>query len=104
VGGPLEGLRVLDLTHHVAGPYCTKLLAVCGADVLKVERPAGGDPLRRCDPLAFADLNVNKRSAAVDLRASRDTVLSLVADADVVVESFRPGTLGRLGLGWESLL
>jgi crotonobetainyl-CoA:carnitine CoA-transferase CaiB-like acyl-CoA transferase len=107
--GPLAGLRVLDLSHHVAGPYCTKLLAVCGADVVKVERPWGGDPLRRAAPLdgdvslAFLDLNVNKRGVTLDLRRDRERALELAARADVVVESFRPGTLARLGLGYDEL-
>jgi len=108
--GPLEGLRVLDLTAHVAGPYCTKLLATCGADVIKIERPDGGDPFRRCGPfdpagesLGFLDLNLGKRSVALDLRTGRDRFLELAAGADVVVESLRPGTLERLGLGYEVL-
>src|SRR6266542_4257406 len=107
--GALDGLRVLDLTTHLAGPYCTKLLATCGADVIKVERPGGGDPLRRCGPLdpggdsfAFLDLNVGKRGIALDLRRDRERLLELVSGADVVVESFRPGTLDRLGLGYDA--
>src|SRR5205814_10375827 len=98
--GALDGLRVLDLTTHIAGPYCTKLLATCGADVIKVERPDGGDPLRRCGPfdgggesIAFLDLNVGKRGITLDLRSDRDRLLELAAGADVVVESLRPGTL-----------
>jgi crotonobetainyl-CoA:carnitine CoA-transferase CaiB-like acyl-CoA transferase len=112
-GGPagaLEGLRVLDLTTHVAGPYCTKLLATCGADVLKVERPGSGDPMRRCGPfepggesLGFLDLNVGKRSLELDLRTERERFLELVAGADVVVESFRPGALDRMGLGYQEI-
>ncbi len=108
--GALDGLRVLDLTTHLAGPYCTKLLATCGADVIKVERPGGGDPLRRCGPLdpsgdsfAFRDLNVGKRGIALDLRRDRERLLELAAGANVVVESFRPGTLDRLGLGYDAL-
>jgi crotonobetainyl-CoA:carnitine CoA-transferase CaiB-like acyl-CoA transferase len=108
--GALDGLRVLDLTTHITGPYCTKLLATCGADVIKVERPGEGDPLRRCGPLdpagesvAFLDLNAGKRGIALDLRGDRERLLELVAGGDVVVESFRPGTLERLGLGYDVL-
>jgi crotonobetainyl-CoA:carnitine CoA-transferase CaiB-like acyl-CoA transferase len=107
--GPLDGLRVLDLTTHVAGPYCTKLLATCGADVVKIE-PPDGDPMRRCGPLdpsgesfAYLDLNVGKRGMVLDLRRDRDRLLELAVGANVVVESFRPGTLDRLGLGYEAL-
>ena len=108
--GPLDGLRVLDLTTHIAGPYCTKLLATCGADVIKVESPNGGDPFRRCAPfdpggesLGFLDLNVGKRGITLDLRNERDRVLELATGADAVVESLRPGALERLGLGYHDL-
>ena len=112
---PFDGLRVLDLGHHVAGPYCTKILADLGADVIKVERP-GGDPLRgwgpfpgdRPDPDAgglFRYLNANKRSVVLDLatEAGADAARALAADADLVVENFRPGTLESFGLGFEAL-
>ena len=108
---PLAGLRVLDLSRLLPGPYATLVLADLGADVVKVEDPAGGDPTRSMPPLAgeqsgyFHALNRNKRSVALDLRAApgRDALLRLAARADVVVESFRPGVLDRLGLGWEAL-
>ena len=118
LGGPfpLSGLRVLDLSTEIAGPYCTKLLADAGADVLKVEHPDGGDPLRRwCasgHPLAteedgalFRFLNTSKRSAAIDwtTAAGRVQLLALAADADVVVESFAPGELEALGLGPDAV-
>jgi crotonobetainyl-CoA:carnitine CoA-transferase CaiB-like acyl-CoA transferase len=99
VPGLLEGVRVLDLSIWRPGPYCTQLLAEMGADVVKVE-PPGGDPMRVFAAL-FADLNVGKRSAAVDLKADegRAAVLGLAAAADVVVEGFRPGVAARLGIG-----
>jgi crotonobetainyl-CoA:carnitine CoA-transferase CaiB-like acyl-CoA transferase len=116
LAGPLEGLRVLDLTQHVAGPYCTKLLAIFGAQVIKVERPERGDVLRHEGPflgdvagedrsLAFLDLNVQKRGITLNLAspAGRAAALELARRADVVVESFRPGTLDRFGLGWDVL-
>src|SRR5262249_26435931 len=115
---PLAGLRVLDQSSEIAGPYCTKLLADAGADVLKVEHPDGGDPLRRWtasgqalradeDGVLFRFLNTSKRSAAVDYAApaGRERVLTLAADADLVVESLGPGVVEALGLGahaiWE---
>lgn len=113
--GPLAGVRVIDLTQYVAGPYCTKLLALYGAEVIKVERPDGGDPMRMVGPfvdaphpdraLAFLDLNVNKLGVTLDLHSEdgRKSLLELVRSADIVVESFRPGTLDRLGLGWQAL-
>jgi crotonobetainyl-CoA:carnitine CoA-transferase CaiB-like acyl-CoA transferase len=108
---PLAGLRVLDLSRLLPGPYATLVLADLGADVVKVEHPDGGDPLRRLPPLAgresgaFHALNRNKRSLGLDLKApaGRDAFLRLCRGADVVVESFRPGALARLGLGWEVL-
>ena len=108
---PLAGLRVLDLTRLLPGPFATLVLADLGADVVKVEAPDEGDPLRWLPPLAgaqsgaFHALNRNKRSLALDLKraAGRDAFLRLARGADVVVESFRPGVLARLGLGWERL-
>lgn len=113
---PLADLNVLDLTWHVAGPYCTKLLADYGAHVVKVERPLTGDPARNYGPFpqdiphpersgVFLHLNTNKRSVTVNLRdpAGQQIVLGLARWADVVVENFSPGTLAGLGLGYESL-
>jgi alpha-methylacyl-CoA racemase len=108
---PLEGLRVLDLSRLLPGPYATLVLADLGADVVKVEDPRGGDGLRALPPLAgeasgaFHALNRNKRSVALDLARPDgcDAFLRLAARADVVVESFRPGVLDRLGVGWDAL-
>jgi len=99
VPGLLEGVRVLDLSIWRPGPYCTQLLAEVGADVVKVE-PPGGDPMR-VFPDLFADLNAGKRAAVVDLKSDegRAAVLALAADAQVVVEGFRPGVTARLGVG-----
>lgn len=114
-GGALDGLVVLDLTNFLSGPYCTMLLGDMGADVIKVERPDGGDDARRMPPFVdgpggpmsapFAVWNRNKRSIALDLKAPADqaVVRALARRADVLVENFRPGTLDRLGLGWEVL-
>jgi crotonobetainyl-CoA:carnitine CoA-transferase CaiB-like acyl-CoA transferase len=109
---PLDGVRVVDLSSGIAGPYCTKLLADSGADVLKIEDPDGGDPLRRWsasgrslaageDGVLFRFLNTSKRSAAVDrtTAAGRERILALAAEADLVIESFAPGTIESLGLG-----
>ncbi len=111
--GPLDGMTVLDLTEYVCGPYATKLLADFGADVIKVERP-GGDPARMLGPFpggeahpeksgTFFFFNTNKRSIELDLKSDdgREHFLELVDRADAVVESFRPGVLDRLGLGWD---
>ncbi|MBI5947157.1 MAG: CoA transferase [Chloroflexi bacterium] len=109
----LDNVVVLDLTHHIAGPYATKLLADFGADVVKVERP-GGDVARRLGPFQgdephieksglFFFLNTNKRSAVIDLKtpAGKEAFTALARRADLIVESFRPGTMDRLGIGWE---
>jgi len=112
---PLAGVRVLDLSTEIAGPYCTKLLADAGAEVLKVEAP-DGDPLRRWsasghalaageDGALFRFLNTSKRSAVVDYRSptGREQILSLAAAADLVVESFAPGVIESLGFGPEAI-
>ncbi|MEN0075441.1 MAG: CoA transferase, partial [Paracraurococcus sp.] len=107
----LDGLVVLDLTNFLSGPYCTMLLGDMGADVIKVERPDGGDDARRMPPFVegrsapFAVWNRNKRSITADLKRPEDAALvrRLARRADVVVENFRPGTMDRLGLGWEVL-
>jgi crotonobetainyl-CoA:carnitine CoA-transferase CaiB-like acyl-CoA transferase len=103
-------IRIVDLTHHVAGPFATLLLAELGADVIKVERPDGGDPWRRLcaaenQGLGFDFLNRRKRSVTIDLksRRGRDAVLELVAGADAVLENFRPGTMQRLRLSLRTL-
>jgi len=109
--GALQGIRVLDLTRYIPGPYCTMLLGDLGADVVKVEEPPLGDPTRAVPPAAGEDsaahaaLNRNKRSIAVDLRqdAGAALVKRLAASADVLVEGYRPGVLARRGLGAEAL-
>ena len=111
----LKGVKVLDLTHHIAGPYCTKLLADFGAEVVKVERP-GGDPARRMAPfldddadpeksLVFAYLNTNKQSVTLNLRSDKgiQVLKSLVAESDVLVENFAPRVMPSLGLDFETL-
>jgi crotonobetainyl-CoA:carnitine CoA-transferase CaiB-like acyl-CoA transferase len=109
---PLEGIRVLDLTRLLPGPYCSLLLADYGADVIKVEDPKSGDYARWYEPKVnddqsamFISLNRNKRSITLDLKAEKDkeTFVSLIKTADVLIESFRPGVMDRLGLGFEEL-
>jgi len=108
---PLTGVRVLDLTRLLPGPFCTMLLADMGADVVKVEEPGGGDYLRWTPPLAggqsalFNAINRNKRSITLNLKspAGHDLLLRLVENADVLVEGNRPGVMARLGLGWDAL-
>ena len=110
--GPLSGMVVVDLTQIIAGPVCTMLLADMGADVIKVEKPNGGDDNRRMGPpfiegwsAGFLALNRNKRSLVLDLRDERGRTAfhRLVGRADVVVENFRPGVMDRLGLGYPEL-
>ena len=112
----LSDVRVLDFTHHLAGPYCAKLLADYGADVLKVERPGTGDPARRLGPFPndaphpeksghFLHLNTNKRGITLNLKSRAGAAIArrLCESADVALENFRPGTMERLGLGFETL-
>lgn len=103
--GPLAGVRVLSLAEQYPGPYATLLLADLGADVILVERPHGGDPSRRF-PAFFEALNRNKRSVALDLKRPEAVraFQRLVAQADVLLEGYRPGTMRRLGLDHERLL
>lgn len=110
--GPLAGLKVLDLATFIAGPYCATFLAEFGADVVKVELPGSGDPIRKfgtptdCgDSLVWLSEGRNKRSLELDLRteAGSSTLKKLVAQADVLCENFQPGTLERWGLGPETL-
>lgn len=109
--GPLDGVRVLDLTRLLPGNYCTLLLADLGADVVKVEEPGRGDYIRWAAPLvdgqgaAHRALNRGKRSITLDLKSADGPVVlrRLAAGADAVVESFRPGVLERLGGGYDAL-
>jgi len=140
--GLLEGVQVIDLTHYLSGPYCTKLLATLGANVVKIERPGSGDPARRIGPFAkaspspstgeggdggefhlpltpshqgrenlgetgawFLYLNTSKKGVTLNLKreAGRDILRRLVRSAHVVVENFAPGTLDKLGLGYDDL-
>ena len=100
---PLDGVLVADFSRILAGPLCTQVLADLGADVVKVERPDGGDDTRGWGPSYFLGLNRGKRSVALDLKDPGDVELAreLIRRADVVVESFRPGVMERLGLGRE---
>ncbi len=112
---PLSGITVIGLEQYMAGPYCTMLLADAGAEVIKIERPDGGDPRRAMPPFAeregrrkaagFMGYNRNKKSVALDFRgeAGREVLRRLVAKADVVVENLRPGALERVGLGYDTL-
>ena len=103
---------MLDLTSSLAGPYCTELLAALGADVVKVEHPGRGDEARAWGPrffeggsVMFFAANAGKRSLALDLKApeGREVALRLAGGADVFIQSLRPGTAERLGLGAETL-
>lgn len=101
---PLKGIRVIDFSLLLPGPHCTHMLAEMGATVVKVE-PPGGDLLREFNPPLFAYLNRGKESVCADARQEgpRQMLLNLVADADVVVEGFRPGVMASLGLGFDAV-
>lgn len=108
---PLAGVRVLDLTQVLAGPYASMVLGTLGADVIKVERPPEGDPARRMTPLTggvsayFMAANINKRSIVLDLQRSdgQALFLKMARHADVVLDNFRPGVMTRLGLDYPRL-
>ncbi len=101
----LDGVRILDLTRLLPGPFCTQYLAQLGAEVIKIEDPAGGDYARELMPALFAVVNRGKHSVTLDLREAEDVEAfkALVKTADVVVESFRPGVMDRLGCGYDTL-
>ena len=109
---PLEGMKVLDCTQIMAGPFCSLLLADMGAEVVKVEKPQGGEEHRRHAPFIngwsapFLAMNRNKRSIALDLKQpeGRRVFEQLVTQYEVVIENFRPGTMERLGLGYDRLI
>ena len=109
--GPLAGIKVLDLSRFIAGPFCAMMLGDMGADVAKVEKPGGGEPARQAPPLHggaslfAAAFNRNKRSVALDLRgaAGREILRALAAEADVLIENFRPGVMEDMGCGWPVL-
>ena len=110
--GPLSGVRVLDLTRVVAGPYCSMFLGDLGAEVVKVEQPGAGDDMRGWGPpfaggesAYYLCINRNKQSLTLDLKSKRAVELlrDLVKAADVIIENFRPGTMERLGLGEKEL-
>ena len=111
-GGPLSGMRVVELAHVMAGPVCGLMLADMGADVIKVENINGGDDTRRMVPpeikgesAAFMMMNRNKRSIAVDLKhkQGREVFLTMIKDADVVIENYRHDTMTKLGIGYDTL-
>ena len=113
-GGPLRGLRVLDLTRVLAGPTCTQMLGDLGADVIKIERPGAGDDTRGCAPPVmpgtqesayFVGVNRNKRSVTLDIASPEGQLLvrRLLADCDILVENFKVGALAKYGLGYEQL-
>jgi CoA:oxalate CoA-transferase len=108
---PLDGLRVIDLTRVVAGPFCTMMLGDMGADVIKIEEPQHGDDTRGWGPFVhgwgsfYLALNRSKRSVTLDLKAPEgaDALRQLVESADVFIENFRPGSLARLGFGYADV-
>jgi CoA:oxalate CoA-transferase len=107
---PLDGVRVLDFTRVLAGPYCTALMADLGADVIKVEAALGDDyrhigPFKHGESLLFQSINRGKRSIVLNLKSAEDIakIKQLLADTDVLVENFRPGVMEKLGLGVEAL-
>ena len=115
VDRPLSGVRVTGLEQYIAGPYCTMLLADTGAEVIKIERPGGGDPRRQMPPFAekdgrkkgagFMSYNRNKKSLCLNLRdpKGQEVFRKLVASSDVVVENLRPGSMAKLGLGHREM-
>jgi formyl-CoA transferase len=108
---PLEGVRVLELGSLIAGPYAAALLAQFGAEVIKIEPPGNGDPLRKWRKLHdgtslwWRSQSRNKKSGTMDLKRdeARDIVRRLAVTADIVIENFRPGVLEKWGIGWEAL-
>ncbi|MQF87277.1 MAG: CoA transferase [SAR202 cluster bacterium] len=120
MAGPLQGIKIIDLTRILSGPFCTMLMADLGADVIKIEQPNTGDPARGNGPFLstsagsdedeqystyFMSINRGKRSIAIDLAKpeGKEILLRLIDSSDVLIENFRPGTIERLGLGYETI-
>lgn len=112
VSGPLKGIRVLDLSRVLAGPYCTMVLGDLGADIIKVERPGTGDDTRAWGPpwaggesAYYLSVNRNKRSITLDIKQpeAQEIIRDLAARSDIVVENYKLGTLEKLGIGYEQL-
>ncbi|TNH05078.1 CoA transferase [Testudinibacter sp. TR-2022] len=108
--GALEGLRILDLSRVLAGPFCSMMLADMGAEVIKIEQPGIGDDSRQFAPMKsgessyYMNLNRNKKGITLNLKGKgRDIFLEMVKQADIVLENYRPGTMEKLGLGYEAL-
>ena len=107
--GALHGVRVLDLTRVLAGPFSTMMLADMGADIIKIEQPVTGDDSRTFYPhqngesAYFMNLNRNKRGITLNLKKGKDLFIEMVKTADILVENYRPGTMEKLGLGYETL-
>jgi formyl-CoA transferase len=108
---PLKGIRVLDLTRVLSGPYCTMLLADMGAEVIKIETPGKGDDSRAYPPFDkgisayYANLNRNKKSIALNLRdeKAKDVLRELIKKSDVFVENFKPGTIEKMGFSYDAV-
>ncbi|HXN15160.1 MAG TPA: CoA transferase, partial [Usitatibacter sp.] len=108
---PMEGIKVIELGALIAGPYAASVLGQFGAEVIKIESPEGGDPLRtwrkihRGTSLWWYSQSRNKKSVTLDLKTTRgqEIVRRLAEDADIVIENFKPGTLEKWGLGWAQL-
>ena len=110
--GPLKGIRVLDLSRILAGPFCTTMLSDLGAEIIKLESPGNGDetrtwgpPFKKGESAYFLGVNHGKKSIVVDLKKSEglEIARAIAKKADVVVENFRPGVTERLGVGYEAL-
>lgn len=109
---PLAGIRVLDLTRIIAGPYCTMILGDLGAEILKIEKPISGDEARKWGPpflkgtqeaAYFLSVNRNKKSICINLKEGKDIIYELAKKSDVLIENYVPGKLGKMGLGYEDL-
>jgi len=108
---PLDGIRVLDLTRVLSGPYCTMLMADMGAEVIKIEQPGKGDDSRGYPPFEngasayFGNLNRNKKSISLNLKdeKAKKVLIDLIKISDVIVENFKPGTMGKLGFSYEEV-
>lgn len=108
---PLDGIRVLDLTRVLAGPFCAMLLGDMGAEVLKIEEPTRGDDTRAWGPFFsgwssfFLGLNRSKKSVAIDLKETdgATALRSLISESDVLIENFRPGSLDAIGFGYDAV-